>query len=148
MGIKPSDGGRNICMLGGPALGVCRSGGPIPGRITLPGMGPCIGGFIGCIPGLTMGGFGRALMLIFMPSPTGGGLRGGACCWGALAVLYLGMWLLSSSCTRKHKTEQIVVLWLDICFKYRLDAESNGSTQCRNPRGPRLSASRAKRGRY
>ena len=32
--------------------------------------------------------------------------------------------------------------------KYRLDAESNGSTQCRNPRGPRLSASRAKRGRY
>ena len=27
---------------------------------------------------------------------------------------------------------------------YRLDAESNGSAQCRNPRGPRLSASRAK----
>ena len=27
---------------------------------------------------------------------------------------------------------------------YRLDAESNGSMQCRNPRGPRLLASRAK----
>ena len=32
--------------------------------------------------------------------------------------------------------------------KYRLDAESNGSTQCRNLRGPRMSVSRAKRGRY
>ena len=44
-----------------------------------------------------------------------------------------------SSCSKGFKIMDTI---------YRLDAESNGSTQCRNPRGPRLSASRAKRGRY
>ena len=43
----------------------------------------------------------------------------------------------------------VIIYYTCTCtYIYRLDAESNGSTQWRNPRGPRLSASRAKRGRY